>query len=109
MAQSPIPQLTPFQTKYLTIAANSVEQSFAITLPEDFDTPENKVKLSQMVKDSDQLIELGLVTEITDKLTAQVEATQRQFGRRLRVFFATNAAFKLFQGEGCTCCRRVVQ
>jgi hypothetical protein len=92
-----IPEITEAQLKLMVTVCNANMSVFSQTAPQDNDPLDTKVVLGQAEKDTDHLVSLKLLKEITEDHKEQIERTNVESGRTWRVFELTCLGKAMFQ------------
>jgi hypothetical protein len=95
-----IPELTDFQTNVLLGTANGASRVCALILPGDNDEKERKEKLAEQVRDIDELIEWGLMKDISDEFTEQIKLAKLNYKVDSKVVIITEQAELMFRDAG---------
>lgn len=98
--ESGIYQLTDFQANNLTIAANSPAITFAVIEPTEDDAPETQEKLRRWLQETDDLVKLDLVEDVSEQFAEQIGKLQGRDGRQYHVFMVTEVGFLMFHNFG---------
>lgn len=98
--ESNIYTLTDFQAGNLMIAANGQVSSFAVIEPTDEDDAETQAKLRVWLKDTEDLLQMGLIEDISKEFSEQIATMTNRDGRSYRVYTLTEPAFLMFHNFG---------
>jgi len=93
---TPIHELTKFQVANLVRAANGGSTVFAVVESGEKDTGERKETLESHVREIRQLIDLGLLTEVSEKFQEPIQVCKLQNGRGFIVVQLTDQAQLMF-------------
>ena len=93
---TPIHELTKFQVANLVRAANGGSTVFAVVESGEKDTGERKETLESHVREIRQLIDLGLLTEVSEKFQEPIQVCKLQNGRGFIVVQLTDQALLMF-------------
>jgi hypothetical protein len=96
-----IPQLNPEQVNTLTEMSTNGLGAFSQAVPDaKFDSAADYEKEMEMVRDTEQLVILGLIKEITDESTTKDKLVTMfaMSGRLFRVFQITDIGKRMFDG-----------
>ena len=93
---TPIHELTKFQVATLVRAANGGSTVFAVVESGEKDTGERKETLESHVREIRQLIDLGLLTEVSEKFQEPIQVCKLQNGRGFIVVQLTDQAQLMF-------------
>lgn len=93
---TPIHELTPFQTANLVRAANGGSTVFAVIEPGETDPPERKETLEGHIREIRQLIDIGLLTDVSSKFVEPIQVSLLQNKRGFIVVQLTEQAAMMF-------------
>jgi hypothetical protein len=96
-----IPELTVFQYKTLAEAAKSPSPIYQLCRPNRFDSLERIHQWTKNNCETDELVTLGLVDNISESFRKQIDESMQQSGRDFRVFRITDLGILLFRAS-CT-------
>jgi hypothetical protein len=91
-----IHELTQFQTANLVRAANGGSTVFAVIEAGEKDAPERKETLNGHIREIRQLIEWGLLTDVSDKFTEPIQVSKLNNGRGFVAVQLTEQAALMF-------------
>jgi hypothetical protein len=91
------PTLTKFQMQSLEEAALSILPTYMLMQPEDTDAPDIQVRWSQNNHETDELVSMGLLEDVSKDFSNGIEKCRRSTGRTFRVFKITTMGRLLFQ------------
>src|SRR5271157_4640427 len=93
-------ELTPFQFDSLQDAAKSIPPTYMLVKPNDaLDSEEKYVKYVKNNIETDQLVELGLIENVTAKYSEAITECAVKTGRIFRVFMLTEAGYMMFEDQ----------
>jgi hypothetical protein len=93
---SEIYQLSEFQNKSLSIAANGKSICFAILESSDSDPQDTKEKLDKDFHEIEDLVRLELVKDVSEKFTEQIQLSRINNGRGYKVVALTEVGLRMF-------------
>lgn len=91
-----IPQITEFQMRSLQDVAQSNCPYYFLVGPCELDTPEFRTRLENNNRETDELVALGMLENISLQFGPQAYQTKRESGRDLRAFQITLMGRLLF-------------
>ena len=95
-----IVELTEFQMKSLRDAASVTPPTYMLVKPNaELDTEEQYINRVKSNTETDQLVELGLIENITAKFSEAIMNCAAKTGRIFRVFILTKAGFIMFADQ----------
>jgi hypothetical protein len=95
-----IPELTPFQMKSLEDAARSLScDYYMLILPNENDVPLRRELLEKNNRETDQLVALGMLHNISLQFARQIAQSILESKRNFRVFRITDMGRLLFQAS----------
>lgn len=93
-------QLTEFQVRSLEESARAPIPNYLLVLPNELlDSPEQMKTFTQSNADTDQLIEHGLIEDVTDKYQDNLREHLAKGGRQFRVLKITDIGKAMFNGS----------
>jgi hypothetical protein len=90
-------ELNDFQMNILQSAANGLGRVLVVLYSNASDSPEDREKLDQIVKDTDYLIENGFMTNISDEFQDSIHMAKRSYNRDTVVLTTTDMAQQMFK------------
>lgn len=94
----PIPEINAAQLSTLREIVNGTNAFSQIVPDEAKDSPKEYEDWTKGEAETQQLVDLGLITEITDKCNSQLANVFLQTNRKFRIFETTEATKKMFSG-----------
>jgi hypothetical protein len=91
-----LPTLSTFQLDSLVDCANSPITTYMLIRPNASDTEEQQREWVANNRDTDELVEMGLLTDVSKMCQAQIDAHFRTSGRVFRVFRITPQGKAMF-------------
>lgn len=89
-------EINESQAKLLFGAANFDVHAFANIRPNETDNPETTATLNQQWSDVEQLIDMGLLEDVSAKYPQNIESIKEQAKRDVRIMDLTDVARKMF-------------
>jgi hypothetical protein len=94
-----IPEITPFQLRSLEDVANTACPFYMMILPSDSDATEQQKRLDKNNRETDELVALGMLENISLQFGKQIAQSILESGRNFRVFRITDLGRLLFQAS----------
>lgn len=99
-----IPQITPFQMQSLEEVARGQCDHYTLVREISLDPPEQRARLINNNNETDQLVALGMLDNISIMFGKEIWKNIEQTGRSFRVFRITDMGRLLFQAS---CSQRI--
>lgn len=93
-------EISEFQHAAMTVAANSKVNVFVTIYPNEKDDAEAVVKLNKYLQETQDLLTLGLIEDVSADFESCIKTTLDNENRQSRVYTPTVEGFLLFKDFG---------